>query len=156
MPTQNTITRWPAFIIVIVAAFAAFSWWSINRAISDVSAVSDQDYYAHGLKYHSASLDAQTASTTGWTVTPLLSGKTLTIAVRDAQNNSIDGGQALITFPAGQVGREPRAPLTLTEDGKGNYSGTLPDGLPPSISVTLTLSRDQATTQRQILINQES
>lgn len=156
MPTQNSTTHWPAFIIAIVAAFAAFSWWSIDRALSDVSAVSDPEYYAHGLKYHSADLDLQTAATTGWTFSPLLKGQTLKITVLDAQNNRITGGQAILTFPAGQDAGGSIAPLTLTELGEGNYSATLPSGLPSSVSATLTLSKGDASTQRQILINQGS
>jgi len=158
MTSQSIVPyRWPAFIIVLIAGFAAFSWWSIDRAASQVSAVSDPDYYAHGLKYHSASLDAKASATAGWTVTPQLAGKALIIEVRDATHQAIAGCQAIITFPPGQTAaRMPIAPIALTDTGDGRYSGTLPAGLPTSVSATLTLNKDQATAQRQILINQNS
>ena len=59
---QNTEnSRWPAFIILLVLTFVVFSWWSLQRAASGVSAVSDPNYYSHGLKYNSTNIEIQTA-----------------------------------------------------------------------------------------------
>lgn len=156
MTTNKNSAHWPFFILALVSAFVVFSWWSFDRAASGVSPISDPDYYAHGLKYHSSTLDAQTAASSGWSITPRLEGRTLTIKVADSRQNIILGCQAVIAFPSDSTKKSAIMPLTLSDIGNGHYSGTLPEGLPPSVSATLTLSKNQATTQRQILINQES
>ena len=151
MNTKNI--RWPAFIITLVLAFAAFSWWSLQRASSGVSPVSDPNYYSHGLKYNSTNIEIQTAQALRWTVTPKVKGRVLTVQVVDLSQVGISGAKGAITVQPESAGQSPLPPLPLTDSGQGLYTLTIPANLPRTLSANLTLTRDQATVQRRLLIN---
>jgi len=148
-------TRWPVFIITLGLAFVAFSWWSLERAASGVSPVSDPNYYSHGLKYNSTNLEIQTAEALQWTVTPTVKGRALTVQVNDAKQVGISGGYGALTVQFEGAGQSPLPPLPLMDGGQGLYAVTIPAGLPRTLSANLTLTKDQATVQRRLLINME-
>jgi len=150
-PMHTTITRWPAFLITLVLAFAVISWWSLERAASGVSAVSDPDYYHHGLHYNSSNREMQAAQNQGWTVTPQVAGRVLTIQVDDARQTGVPGCQGAISLATG--GQTPQPPLPLVDAGQGLYKVTMPANLPPTLAANLTLSKDRATIQQRLLIN---
>lgn len=152
-PMHTTTNRWPAFLITLVLAFTAISWWSLERAASGVSAVSDPDYYHHGLHYNSSNRELQAAHSQGWTITPQVEGRLLTIQVDDARLAGVPGCQGAITLAAG--GQTPLPPLPLADSGQGLYTVTMPADLPPTLAATLTLSKDVATIQHRLLINLE-
>lgn len=155
---MNTMTKdlhWPTFIITIFVLFLAFSWWSLERAASRVSPVSDPNYYRHGLKYNSTSIEIQTAQALRWTVTPQLKGRLLSVQVADAEQVGISGAQGTVTFQREGDGASPAPPLPLTDSGHGLYTVNLPTGLPATLTASLSLTKDQATVQRRLLINLE-
>ena len=150
---HTTTNRWPAFLITLVLAFTAISWWSLERAASGVSAVSDPDYYHHGLHYNSSNRELQAAHSQGWTITPQVEGRALTIQVDDARLTGVPGCQGAITLATG--GQTPQPPLPLVDAGQGLYTVTMPINLPPTLAASLTLSKDGATIQHRLLINLE-
>lgn len=151
MTTENL--RWPAFIIALVLCFVIFSWWSLERAASGVSAVSDPNYYSHGLKYNSTNIEIQTAQALSWTVTPTVKGRELTVAVADAMQVGVSGAKGAITVQPESTGQGILPPLSLMESGQGLYTVTIPANLPLTFSANLSLSKGQATVQRRLLVN---
>lgn len=147
---NTTANRWPAFIISIVLAFVAISWWSFERAASGVSAVSDPDYYHHGLKYNHTSLENQSALDLGWTVTPAVQGRRLTIRIADESKTGISGGQGLISLSPETTGQEA---LPLRDEGQGLYTVEIPAALPKTFNASLSLRKGQAAVERRLLIN---
>ncbi len=151
MSINRTTNHWPAFLVALVLAFAAFSWWSLERAASGVSPVTDPNYYRHGLKYNSTSLELQSAQTLGWTVRPKLQGRILTVQVDDADQTGIPGCQGAITLHT----ETATPPLALSDAGHGLYTATIPANLPLTLEASLTLTKAQATVQRRLLISLE-
>lgn len=153
---MNTDTiRWPAFLITLVLSFVAISWWSLQRAASGVSPVSDPKYYSHGLKYNSTNIEIQTAQALKWVVTSTVKGRELTVQVQDAKQEGISGAKGALTVQAEGADQRALPPWPLTESGQGRYTVSIPAELPRTFSASLTLSKDQATVQRRLLINLE-
>jgi len=153
MSMNTTNIRWPVFIIALVLAFAVISWWSLQRAASGVSAVSDPNYYSHGLKYNCTSIEIQTARSLSWEVTSKVKGRELLVQVDDAKQDGIAGGHGAIAVQ--QEGAGPETSLPLTGSGQGLYTVTIPANLPRTFAANLTLTKDQATVQRRLLISLE-
>lgn len=150
---KNENVRWPAFIICLVLAFVAFSWWTMDRAISGVSPVSDPNYYSHGLKYNHTSIEIQTAQALSWKITPKVEARVLTIRVVDAKESGIDEAKGSILVQPEGAGQSPMPALPLIDSGAGFYTVTFPASLPRTLSASLTLTKEQATIQRRLLIN---
>jgi hypothetical protein len=153
MNAENS--RWPAFIIALIVTFVAFSCWSLQRAASGVSAVSDSKYYSHGLKYNATNIEIQTAQALRWTVTPKVQGRVLTVQVEDAEQVGVSGANGFITVQPDSAEQGPVESLPLLESGQGLYMLSVPAKLPKTFSASLTLTKDQATVQRRLLINLE-
>lgn len=149
---NTTAARWPALIIALVLAFAAFSWWSFILAASGVSAVTDPDYYSHGLKYNGTALERKAGEALGWRVSQQVAGRVLTMRVEDAQQQGIPGCQGVITFAGDGAGPQPLPPLAVTEIGAGRYRAEIPAALPQTLAATLTISKGQALIQRRLIL----
>lgn len=145
---------WPAFIITLALAFLAFTWWSLERAASGASPVSDPNYYRHGLQYNLECRELQAAEALSWVVSPRLAGRRLSVRVEDAAGVDIPGCRVQITFPSEAQERPPALPtLALTDAGEGLYTMELPTSLPATTRAILTLSKGQATMQRRLLLS---
>jgi len=154
--TMNTTTlRWPTFLVALFLTFIVFSWWSLQRAAFGVSPVSDANYYRHGLKYNNASVELQAAQALHWRLTPQVKGRVLTVRVVDGREAPVSGASGELTLQAEGGQGKLAGPMALTASGPGNYTVTLPAGVPRQVAATLTLSREQATLQRRLLINLE-
>ncbi len=149
---MNTTARWPAFIIALVLAFAAFSWWSFIQAASGVSAVTDPDYYSHGLKYNGTALEREAGAALGWRVSQQVAGRVLTMRVEDAHQQGIPGCQGVITFAGEGTGAQPLPPLEVTEIGGGLYRAEIQAALPQTLAATLTINKGQAMIQRRLIL----
>ena len=146
---NNKIIPWPAFIIALALAFATFTWWSLTQAASRVSAVTDSGYYSHGLTYNSTSHELLAAEAMGWKIRPQVAGRHLTIRIEDAQQEGVPGLQGLLTLQAEAAKQKV---LPLNDAGLGRYTIDLPAGLPAILNANLTLSKEQASLQRRLLI----
>lgn len=147
-----SLARWPAFIISLVIAFIAITWWSLTRAASEVSPVTDVDYYRHGLRYsHSHPLGGADKGPE-WTVSQELAGRLLTIRVADSHQNGVSGCTGALTFPA-TTAAHGATPLTMTEAGEGIYTAEFPATLlRKTIIADLTLSKGEAAMERRLLL----
>ena len=152
--TMNLSTvRWPAFLVCLFLAFAAITCWSLERAVSEVSPVVDPNYYSHGLRYNSSALELQTARALGWRIDPELDKGVLTIRVQDEHKVGIAGCRGHLTLLTKTPERETVNPLTMIDRGNGRYTVEIPPDLPTPVAASLTLTKDQATVQRQMFLS---
>lgn len=149
---NTTTVRWPAFIIALVLAFAAFSWWSFLRASSGVSAVTDPEYYSHGLRYNGTALEREAGEALGWRIHQRVAGRVLTMRVEDAHQQGVPGCRGVITFPDERSAARPLPPLEVSELGAGRYRAEIPATLPQTLAATLTITKGQATLQRRLIL----
>lgn len=142
------MNHWPAFILSLILAFFAITWWSLDRAASEVSAVTDPDYYNHGLHYNHTPPRGQEGGE--WAVRQELTGRRLTIRVEDGRQAGVLGCRGQITFAASKADQEP--PLPVTEAGAGVYTVELPASPAKTLAATLTLSKGETTVERRLLL----
>lgn len=146
------MNRWPIFLITLILAFIAFTWWSLDRAASEVSPVTDPDYYNHGLRYNHTQHERRGQEAREWAISQELSGRRLTIRVADGHQQGILGCQGSITFAAGGADQEATPPLKLTEAGVGLYTAEIPDSQTKALPATLTLRKGEATLEQKLII----
>ena len=79
----------------------------------------------------------------------------LTVQVEDAKQVGVCGAKGAISVQAESAGKGPVSSLPLIDCGQGRYTVSIPANLPQTFSASLTLTKDQATVQRRLLINLE-
>lgn len=145
---------WPLLLAIIGISFLAITGWSLFRAASGVSSVTDPGYYSHGLKYNATSIEIQAAASRGWTITPVLTHTSLKIHLTDASGSGITDGTGSIAFlDHSSLASSATRSLAFTELKDGWYTMELPKNLPLSLTADIILSTDQATIQRRMLLN---
>lgn len=144
---------WPIGIIVLGVGFIIITAWSIYRANSGVSSVTDPSYYSHGLKYNQTSIETTAAQTMGWVLKPTVSPTHITLSLSDHKGTLITGCAGTITFLAHPDSARLATTTELTDLGAGTYQAPLPPDLQTNTSATVTLSKGRATIHRNLLIN---
>jgi len=143
---------WPAALCILGFSFIAITGWSIYRATQGVSSITDPRYYSHGLKYNRTSVETAAGQAMGWTLTPLLSADSIELTLTDKHGLAITGCSGSVTFapsPADGV----TTTISLEDLGLGVYKVLLPSNTGKNMAATITLSKDQTTIQRNLLIN---
>lgn len=148
MPTRN---HWPLMVIVLVGGFLAMTAWSFHRAATGASAVTDRDYYSHGLRYDQTMLEQKTAAVLGWETEPRLHGRLVTIELRDRAHLAVTGALgSLILLDASK--RTPRE-IALSESEPGSYQAELPVDTFGEQPAEITFQRDGARLSQRILLS---
>ena len=151
MRIMKALNRWPLFITLLVAGFLTLSAWSFHRAARGASAVTDPDYYSHGLRYDQTMLEQKTAAALGWDAMVRLQGRQVFIELRDRTHRAVTQAQGtLVLSDPGQ--RHPRK-VTLNETGSGSYQAELPDDLRGEHTAEITFLRDGARLSRRLLLS---
>ena len=88
----------PWIIILIGCGFLALTAWSVFRADQDTSAVTDRDYYSHGLRYNETLLEKKAAEALGWSLATQLNGQTLMLTLTDKAGQPIRGARGTISL----------------------------------------------------------
>lgn len=143
--------RWPLLVIVLVAGFLGLSAWSFHRAARNVSAVTDADYYSHGLRYNQTQLEHQAAATLGWETKVALDGRQLSVTVTDRARQAVTSAQGLLTLVDGTRGEVLRLPLI--EDPPGSYRGELPPVLHGEQTAQLDFEHRGARLSQRLLLS---
>lgn len=146
---MKTGTRWPWLIIALMVGFALLSAWSFQRAAKEASAVTDHDYYSHGLRYNQTLLERQAAASLGWRADTTLDGQTVTIQLRNRDRQAVSGASGTLTLHSG--GTLPSRELALREVAAGSYQTELPVGLHGEFSADITFQRDNAKLNQRLL-----
>lgn len=151
MPNSASSRSWPTLIVALGLLFLLFSGWSAYRAATRGSAVTDKDYYKHGLKYDHALVEQKAAEALGWTAAIDVSGGWLRCGLSDRDGMPVTGGAGEVVLFRVRTGTETR--LQLHEIEPGVYGAPLPVGLQGELPAEMTLGRDGARISRRLQLN---
>lgn len=149
--TRAQTSIYKPLIFILLLSFLAFSAWSAWQASHLGSQVTDRDYYSKGLKYNTTLVEKRAAEVLGWTVTPQIDQRTLTLALHDTHRDPVSGAQVVISFYHPTLPEDAIFPLS--EVAAGRYQLDLPADLSGSVRAAVRFERDQARLTRQMQIN---
>jgi nitrogen fixation protein FixH len=142
-------TPWLWLIFALMAGFVLMSTWSFYRAAKGTSAVTDRDYYSHGLRYNQTLLERQAAASLGWQVVTQLDGRILTIRLHDRDQRGVTGATGTLTLlGAGPLSNQE---FVLREIAAGSYQTELPVALHGQLSAEMAFHRDGARLSKRLL-----
>lgn len=141
---------YPAFILLLLAGFLAFSAWSAWRAVDFGPQVSDADYYSKGLKYSSTQLEKRAAASLGWSVAVEERDGALLFRLSDKAGAPVSGAAGLLTLYLPQNGS---INLPLREVQSGRYRIETTRQMRGELSAHLEFERDGARLSRRLLLN---
>lgn len=142
---------WPRLLFLLALLFVGITGWSIYRATTRVSAVTDAGYYSHGLKYNHTRVEQQAAESLGWTLSTALEDRRLQVRLHDRDGNAVAGASGDVTLYAVRSGNPTILPLV--ELAPGHYTTRLPAELRGEITARLQLVRDGAQLHRSLMFN---
>lgn len=151
MNIERPAGLWPGAIVGLIFFFLLLTGWSVHRAVTGVSAVSNPKYYTYGLKYNHTLVEKEAAAALGWHIETFLQGRHLSLRLRDGDGRDVSGVQALLTL-FGTADNRGRT-LELDETGPGYYATELPPDLPGQTPARLLLKREGAGMTRSLLLN---
>ena len=137
-------------LLLIGAGFLCLTAWSIYRAGSETSAVTDRDYYSHGLRYNKTMLERKAAESLGWSAAIELTGTGLVIRLEDKYDQPVAGAAGVLTLFS--TSREPSVTIPLTEATQGHYTALLPTGRRGEIPAEISFERDGARLNKRLLL----
>lgn len=147
MPAVN---RWVLLVLLTVTGFLAFSGWSFYRAAYGTSAVTDRDYYSHGLRFNQTLLEQQAAASLGWRTRVVLDNRQLQVTVQDQHRQPVTSARATLTLSGSRAGEPLRLPLEEGDDGR--YRIDLPGSLRGEQTAQFELERDGARLSQRLLL----
>jgi len=140
----------PWLIVALGIGFTVFTGWSFYRAAHDTSAVTDSDYYSHGLRYNQTLIEQHAAGSLGWQVTVSREGNTLVAVLGDGGRQPVSGARSVLTVFRTDLPQPQR--LNLEESTPGRYQTILPAGLTGELTADLAFERAGARLQRRLLL----
>ncbi len=143
-------TRWLWLIGVLLVGFVLLSAWSFRRAAKESSAVTDADYYSHGLRYNQTLLERQASASLGWQTTPQLEGNRVTIRLFDRDQQAVTGIEATLTLLGSGTAHNRRLPLH--EDEPGLYRAELPGDVHGDLAAEVAFQRNGASLHQRLLL----
>lgn len=147
MPRRNP---WPFLIVGLVVGFLALTAWSFLRATQGASAVTDRNYYSHGLHFEQTVLEQKTAATLGWMAQLSLTDRQLRIVLKDQRQLPVTAARATLTLSGGSHG-EMRLPLE--EQAAGAYLAQFPAALHGEQVARLDFERDGARLSKRLILS---
>lgn len=150
MTLKRSRNPWPRFVILLGAVFLALTGWSVQRAATGVSAVTDPAYFAHGLKYNDTLAERRAAESLGWRLEVELGEGELVSRLIDRAGLPVSGGTGRLVLRRGD---RPGITLPLREKGEGLYSAALPADLEGEFTARLIVNRHGASLRRALLLN---
>lgn len=150
MPETLHSNPWPHLLLLLGLLFLGLTGWSVYRSATGVSAVTDRQYYTHGLRYNASLVEQRAAESLGWQVAISLQDGYLASQWTGKDGQPVSGGEARLVIPA-----KNRADITmmLAEDAAGRYGTNLPGELQGEFPALLTFSHGGATLRRSLLLN---
>lgn len=147
---MTALRRYPWLIILIGAGFLLLSGWSFYLAARGTSAVTDADYYSHGLRYNQTLLEQRAADSLGWQTDIRRDGPLLVTVLTDGQRRPVGGAGAVLRLYRGDAALARQ--LSLDETAPGRYQVRIPDDLRGDVTADLAFERGGARLQRRLLL----
>lgn len=147
MPTRN---HWPVLIIVLIAGFLSLTAWSFYRASRGASAVTDNDYYSHGLRFEQTMLEQKAAASLGWAMQTSLNGRQLRVQLTDHRQQPVTAARAELTMSGDSQGKSLR--FVLAENAGGAYLVQFPATLHGELTARIDFERDGAHLSKQLIL----
>ena len=140
----------PWLLLLIGVGFLGLTAWSIYRAGQETSAVTDRDYYSHGLRYNETMLERKAAESLGWSTAIELTGTGLVIRLRDKHDQPVAGAVGVLTLFS--TSQEPVLTIPLSEATTGHYAALLPAGRRGELPAEISFERDGARLSKRLLL----
>lgn len=140
----------PWIILLLGAGFLGLTLWSIYRAGQETSAVTDHEYYSHGLRYNQTLLERKAAESLGWTTDVKLTGSGIVISLNDKTGQPVAGAQGEMTLFSTK--QEPVVTIPLTEATAGYYAARLPAGRHGQLAAEISFDRDGVRLNKRLLL----
>ncbi len=141
----------PWLLPVIGGIFLILTTWSIYRASQGTSAVTDRDYYSHGLRFNETLLERKVAESLGWIVSTELQGHTLIFHLKDKNEAPVLEARGTLEIFLKDVSSSVRLPLVNI--GPGKYQINLSEKVSGEMAARLEFERDGARISRSLLLN---
>jgi nitrogen fixation protein FixH len=143
--------RWPLLIIALAIGFFALSAWSFHRAARGTSAITDADYYSHGLRYNQTLLEQNAAATLGWNTVVTLDGRRLRVVLTDRARQPVSTAHGSLTLHDGSHSEVFQ--LQLAEASRGVYLATLPQHLRGELTGRIDFEQVGTRLSKQLLLS---
>ncbi|MBW2452199.1 MAG: FixH family protein [Deltaproteobacteria bacterium] len=140
----------PWLVITICAGFIALTVWSILNASLKTSAVSDRDYYSHGLRYNETLLEKKTAESLGWTTGTAVRDGQLIVWLKDGDQNPVSAANGVIILYDPSSNSKFELPLVSQISGK--YIAELPTNFQGSYQAMINFELNGARISKRLLI----
>ena len=140
----------PWLIVLLGAGFAAFTAWSLYRAATGTSAVTDTDYYSHGLRYNQTLLEQRAADSLGWQMVINRSGDRLLVTLNDGNHRPVSNARGILTLFRTDLPFSQQIPLR--ESGAGHYQAALPPGATGEVTAEIAFERSGVRLQHRLLL----
>ena len=147
---MNKRKHTPWLLLLIGTGFLGLTIWSIYRAGHGSSAVTDRDYYSHGLRYNKTMLERKAAESLGWTTTIELTGTDIVISIKDKRDRPVTAAKGVLTLFS--TSREPVVTIPLAEAEAGRYAARLPAGRRGQVTAEVSFDRDGARLNKRLLL----
>ena len=141
----------PWIVIIIGIGFLCLTAWSILRARHETSAITDQDYYTHGLRYNETQLEKKAAETLGWSIDIKLIDNVMQVRLMDRNNEPVTAANGFIVIFSNNKSNRDRLPFLETKEGV--YELTLEGNFKGSLHAQLEFERNGARLNKQLLLN---
>lgn len=146
---KNSGRPWKVTLALLVGVFLIGMASTLVIAARRVSAVTDADYYNHGLRY------GRTASGSGnpglgWTMSASLAGDELQVRVRDESGAPVSGGE--LKFVPKRSGALLSGTLMLAESTPGIFRAPRPVSPQGELQGTLRFTRGEAAASQKLVL----
>jgi nitrogen fixation protein FixH len=125
--------------------------WSIYQASKGTSAVTDRDYYSHGLRFNKTLLERKTAESLGWSVTTELKSRTLVFQLMDKDGLPVREANGVLEIYISETSSSVRFPLS--DAGSGSYQINLSEQVSGERTARIEFERNGARISKQLLLN---
>ena len=141
----------PWLLMIIGATFLVLTAWSIYKATQGTSAVTDRNYYSHGLRYNETLLEKKAAQSQGWVIKTQLDGHILKFELIDKAGSPVMSARGTLELLLSGKSTSIRFPLTHI--GSGVYQVSLDEDLSGEMTARIEFDKDGARLNRQLLLN---
>ncbi len=148
---MNKPRHTPWLLLLIGGGFLALTGWSIYQASQGTSAVTDRNYYSHGLRYNETLLEKKAAESLGWHTRIALQGRQVSIFLRDRDDTPVNEARATLTVMA--TGKYHAATYPLHEITAGQYGMQLPEDLHGEFTADILFEREGVQLNKRILLS---